>query len=1036
MPIGKTLASAGRSASVPSPPASAPTDQVVLQGWLIKSPPEKTLWRHKWKKTWFVLRAGNYPGQYLLEYFKQKSDKKPRGSIDLSQCEQVDAGLVFESRKVDFPFIFDIKTKDRTYYLVTQTEEEMNEWVKNICSLCGFKVKDEGDQSGHSEPTNTRPASTPSGIPRRPPSEPLVNLNNNNNNDNSHAPVNSHTLSHGHHLHHHSSHPHSNFHHHHQTAPSAAAAAAARRASSPTTASTASRSRHVSNASAASTVFSSVCSDLNGIPSSRNELSPRHPLPPPVGDEDEERGSYIPLIECVSGRQGSVDAAANQSISQAIDPSVKRPPMTSNTWHPAQLPRPTLPRLGGHNPLWYDVPSSIDVGDATSASASTDDQLYKDAPTGRGSIVDTWYQSPKSTEADTNGGGAASQKLGKKPLPPPPPQQQQHQTHSGDPSPTNFGQSAQLTYDFPSHQRSASNPTTAPINGQQQQPQQQHRHSPAEERQQQHQQQRESPSADSVDGSMGPPPSYDAVVRPPRPPKPSHLQSPSPLSLAADPNFTQYDFPPPIHRTLTAAAAGAAGAAAGASSTPPATPAPFTSLTVPRNTTYRGQNDGDSTSMTGSTGSVQPSPRFDRRDHGSLQNLPGGVGGVSVGGFVGSSASTMAPLRSPMTTAFGGPTKTSSFPTELYDTPSNHQLAPIGKNSTVAAESWYSSPASHRQDGVVVESSGATAATPKKTSPVGWTPAVKGAQTGKASPAKLAQDNWTDFPGNTPPRIDRDLKPRRPSTDCATPSPSRSPVGHIGGSGNGTRSGQGSIDSITDIESNNVLHLPVATKRTQSFQRADRSTPVKTLNNGSNSSNNNNAGSSSTPGEVALPSRRPMNPVEDDDSSSDEREGFSHHDDAVGGGNGAGSGVCSSSSRGSSIASPLKTPLPLSSSIGGFKTPSSGISSSNRVEYSLDQKIPAPDPSQFLPTGAVEYIEVDPEMSSSTTTTSTTASHGFGGGVGGGGGGGGGGEFEDTVSIISTVEPTHYTPIDFHRTKGLIESKRENANEREKLLAS
>ena len=233
--------------------------------------------------------------------------------------------------------------------------------------------------------------------------------------------------------------------------------------------------------------------------------------------------------------------------------------------------------------------------------------------------------------------------------------------------------------------------------------------------------------------------------------------------------------------------------------------------------------------------------------------------------------------------------------------------------------------------------------------------------------------------------------------------------------------------------------LPVATKRTQSFQRADRSTPVKTLNNGSNSSNNNNAGSSSTPGEVALPSRRPMNPVEDDDSSSDEREGFSHHDDAVGGngaGSGAGSGVCSSSSRGSSIASPLKTPLPLSSSIGGFKTPSSGISSSNRVEYSLDQKIPAPDPSQFLPTGAVEYIEVDPEMSSSTTTTSTTASHGFGVGGGVGGGGGGGGEFEDTVSIISTVEPTHYTPIDFHRTKGLIESKRENANEREKLLAS
>ena len=63
-----------------------------------------------------------------------------------------------------------------------------------------------------------------------------------------------------------------------------------------------------------------------------------------------------------------------------------------------------------------------------------------------------------------------------------------------------------------------------------------------------------------------------------------------------------------------------------------------------------------------------------------------------------------------------------------------------------------------------------------------------------------------EFPGNTPPRVDRDLKPRRPSTDCPTPSPSRSPVGHIA-SGSGTRSGQGSIDSMTDIEYNNLLQV-------------------------------------------------------------------------------------------------------------------------------------------------------------------------------------------------------------------------------------
>ena len=79
---------------------------------------------------------------------------------------------------------------------------------------------------------------------------------------------------------------------------------------------------------------------------------------------------------------------------------------------------------------------------------------------------------------------------------------------------------------------------------------------------------------------------------------------------------------------------------------------------------------------------------------------------------------------------------------------------------------------------------------------------------------------FQDGCGGTPPRIDRDLKPRRPSTDCATaraspsdcataraspsdcatPSPSRSPVGHSGA--NGGRSGNGSIDSIPDHDYN------------------------------------------------------------------------------------------------------------------------------------------------------------------------------------------------------------------------------------------
>lgn len=822
----------------------------------------------------------------------------------MSQCEQVDAGLVFESRKVDFPFIFDIKTKDRTYYLVTQTEEEMNEWVTNICSLCGFKVKDEAEQRPLPDPSSGRPASTPAGLSRRPPSEPLVNINNNT--------VNSLTMGHGQGMQH--QRPAAHLHH--------TIASASRRASSPATASRDSRARHVSSNSSTSTAFSSVCSDLNGRPESS-------PFRPATVDEDEERGSYIPLVECVSGRKG------NDGFNQSVDSSAQKRPSMSSTWHPQPTPRPALSRLGDqqHNPSWYDIPSASFDAVNGSAQPGVDDQLYKEAPIGRGSIVETWYQCPKTADGET-----APAKSAKKPLPLPPTTQSAQMRIS----PTE-------SYDFPSQQGQGQPPHPPPPRGnidcygsqqraspsgmvsnpQRQSPPNQ-RQSPPNLRQSPPNPLRQSPSGDSVDGAAN----YDSVVRPPRPPKPSHLQSPSSISNT-DPNLTQYDFPPPKNPLAASSKDNS-----------------FTSLTVPRNTTYRGQKEENSASVTGSTGSVQPSPRFDRRDHGSLQNLVGG------GGSGGNSAATPTFLA-PASAGFG-PTKTNSFPSELYDTPSSHMAG----NPAAVAESWYSSPASHRQGSQEIAAASSNTSNTRLSSP--------GAR--KASPMKLRTDLAQVLADVTPPRIDRDLKPRRPSTDCPTPSPSRSPVEHA--SGNGTRSGDGSLDSIPDHDYGNLLHLPMATKRTQSFQRTDRLTPVKTT-----TTTTNNPSSSS---EVVLPSRCQM--PRDDDSSSDDESALSHELD--------------------NDSSPRRRDM-------RGMTPGAFGGGGGSREYTLDQKIPAPDPSQFLPPGGVEYIEVEPDMAASTIDDRTP---------------------EDAVSIISNMEPTHYTPIDFHRTKGLIESKREN--EREKLLAS
>ncbi|XP_076831049.1 GRB2-associated-binding protein 1 isoform X2 [Brachyhypopomus gauderio] len=121
---------------------------VVCSGWLRKSPPEKKLRRYAWKKRWFVLRSGRLTGDPdVLEYYKNDHVKKPIRVIDLNLCEQVDAGLTFNKKDLEHSFIFDIKTIDRVFYLVADTEEEMNKWVRCICDICGFNPTDTDDSA-------------------------------------------------------------------------------------------------------------------------------------------------------------------------------------------------------------------------------------------------------------------------------------------------------------------------------------------------------------------------------------------------------------------------------------------------------------------------------------------------------------------------------------------------------------------------------------------------------------------------------------------------------------------------------------------------------------------------------------------------------------------------------------------------------------------------------------------------------------------------------------------------------------------------
>ncbi|XP_019586330.1 GRB2-associated-binding protein 1 isoform X1 [Rhinolophus sinicus] len=144
--------------------------EVVCSGWLRKSPPEKKLKRYAWKRRWFVLRSGRLTGDPdVLEYYKNDHAKKPIRIIDLNLCQQVDAGLTFNKKEFENSYIFDINTIDRIFYLVADSEEEMNKWVRCICDICGFNPTEEDPVK---PPGNSlqAPADLPLAVNTAPPS--------------------------------------------------------------------------------------------------------------------------------------------------------------------------------------------------------------------------------------------------------------------------------------------------------------------------------------------------------------------------------------------------------------------------------------------------------------------------------------------------------------------------------------------------------------------------------------------------------------------------------------------------------------------------------------------------------------------------------------------------------------------------------------------------------------------------------------------------------------------------------------------------
>ena len=85
-----------------------------------------------WRRRWFCLMSSK-----VLEYYKSAKHSELKGVINLEDCESLNVGLFHKKYK----HVFDLRTKDRIYYLVASSSDEMQSWVEIICNICNFSCR-------------------------------------------------------------------------------------------------------------------------------------------------------------------------------------------------------------------------------------------------------------------------------------------------------------------------------------------------------------------------------------------------------------------------------------------------------------------------------------------------------------------------------------------------------------------------------------------------------------------------------------------------------------------------------------------------------------------------------------------------------------------------------------------------------------------------------------------------------------------------------------------------------------------------------
>ena len=106
-----------------------PFPEILMTGYLVKSPPLNKSILKRWKTRYFIMRA-----DATLEYYDGYRSSVPLGVINLEQTLRLEAGL--ETKK--YANIFDLIMPRRTYFFSAGQLEIMFDWVTQIKCILGI----------------------------------------------------------------------------------------------------------------------------------------------------------------------------------------------------------------------------------------------------------------------------------------------------------------------------------------------------------------------------------------------------------------------------------------------------------------------------------------------------------------------------------------------------------------------------------------------------------------------------------------------------------------------------------------------------------------------------------------------------------------------------------------------------------------------------------------------------------------------------------------------------------------------------------